>query len=142
MTEFTPILSLTGGGLIGLAAIILMGFNGRIAGISGISGGVLPPWSDFKDLGWRIPFLVGLLLAPVFTQVLSSDIPQTVSTNVPLMIISGILVGFGSVFGNGCTSGHGVCGLSRLSTRSLVATLVFMAVAIVTVTVTRHGFGV
>jgi len=141
MTDFTPLSALLGGGLIGLSAVILMAFNGRIAGISGIAGGVLPPWKEAGDMGWRIAFLIGLLLAPVLVRAFAGPIPQTVSDNTGLMIAAGLLVGFGSVFGNGCTSGHGVCGLARLSTRSLVATGIFMAVAIVTVAVVRHGIG-
>lgn len=141
MTEFTPVTALLGGGLIGLAATLLMAFNGRIAGISGITSGVLPPWTGTGDLGWRLPFLAGLLLAPILVQITTGDISQTVSTDLPLMIVAGLLVGFGSVYGNGCTSGHGVCGLSRLSTRSLIATGTFMIVAIATVAITRHGIG-
>lgn len=141
MTEFTPVTALLGGGLIGLAATLLMAFSGRIAGISGITSGVLPPWTGTGDLGWRLPFLAGLLLSPILVQVTTGEISQTVSTDLPLMIIAGLLVGFGSVYGNGCTSGHGVCGLSRLSTRSLIATGTFMIVAIATVAITRHGIG-
>jgi len=141
MTDFTPISALVGGGLIGAAAVLLMAFNGRVAGISGITGSVLTPWSAAGDLAWRIAFIVGLLAAPVLAQVFFGGVTQTVSSNVPIMIVAGLLVGFGSVFGNGCTSGHGVCGLSRLSVRSLVATLTFMVVAIATVTITRHGIG-
>lgn len=141
MTDFTPITALVGGGLIGAAAVLLMAFNGRVAGISGITSSVLTPWSAAGDLGWRIAFIVGLLAAPVLAQMFFGGVSQTVSGNVPVMIIAGLLVGFGSVFGNGCTSGHGVCGLSRLSMRSLVATATFMVVAIATVTITRHAIG-
>lgn len=141
MTEFTPLTALLGGGLIGLAAVILMAFNGRIAGISGIASAALPPWKNLDDVGWRIAFIAGLMIAPPLMQALAGNIVQTVSSNVPLMIGAGLLVGFGSVFGNGCTSGHGVCGLSRLSMRSLIATGTFMAVAIVTVAVSRHLVG-
>lgn len=142
MTDFTPLTALAGGGLIGAAAVLLMAFNGRVAGISGITSSVLPPWSGGGDLGWRIAFIVGLLAAPLLAQTFFAGVTQTVSGNVPVMVVAGLLVGFGSVFGNGCTSGHGVCGLSRLSVRSLVATATFMAVAIATVTITRHGLGV
>lgn len=141
MTDFTPITALVGGGLIGVAAVMLMAFNGRVAGISGITSSVLTPWSAAGDLGWRIAFIAGLLAAPVLAQIFFGGVQQTVSGNVPVMIIAGLLVGFGSVFGNGCTSGHGVCGLSRLSVRSLVATATFMLVAIATVTITRHTIG-
>lgn len=141
MTDFTPISALLGGGLIGAAAVLLMAFNGRVAGISGIAGSVLTPRSAAGDLGWRIAFIVGLLAAPVLAQLFFGGVTQTVSSNIPVMIIAGLLVGFGSVFGNGCTSGHGVCGLSRLSVRSLVATATFMVVAIATVTTVRHAIG-
>lgn len=141
MTEFTPIASLAGGAMIGLSAVLLMAFEGRIAGISGIAGRLLPPYSDSAFLA-RIAFVVGLIAAPlIYTALSGTGIQQTVSSNLPLMAVAGLLVGFGSVFGNGCTSGHGVCGLSRLSVRSLVATLTFMATAIVTVFLVRHVIG-
>ena len=141
MTEFTPLASLAGGMLIGLSAVLLMLWEGRIAGISGIAGRLLPPYRDGAFLS-RLGFVVGLVAAP-FAVMLATGAPvlQTVSSNLPLMVAAGVLVGFGSVWGNGCTSGHGVCGLSRLSTRSFVATGVFMAVAIATVFVVRHVIG-
>ena len=141
MTEFTPLASLLGGAMIGLSAVLLMLWEGRIAGISGIASRLLPPWRD-DALPSRLGFVAGLVAAPLLTTAATGAAPlQTVSSNVPLMIVAGLLVGFGSVWGNGCTSGHGVCGLSRLSTRSFVATGVFMAVAFVTVFVTRHLTG-
>lgn len=140
MTEFTPLASLFGGALIGLSAVLLMLWEGRIAGISGIAGRLLPPYADNAFLS-RFGFVVGLVAAPLAMMAVTGDaVQQTVSSSVPLMVAAGLLVGFGSVWGNGCTSGHGVCGLSRLSTRSFVATGVFMAVAFVTVFVTRHVF--
>lgn len=145
MTEFTPLASTFGGALIGLSAVLLMAFNGRIAGISGIGSSVLPPWTeklDQGDLTWRLAFIAGLLLAPLLVPLLSGEpVQQTVSSNIPLMVIAGLITGFGSVFGGGCTSGHGVCGMSRLSTRSLIATATFMAVASVTVFIARHVLG-
>lgn len=145
MTEFTPFASAFGGALIGLAAVLLMAINGRIAGISGIGSAVLPPWTDRlsgEDLWWRLAFIAGLMLAPLLVQSVSGDpIEQTVSGNVGLMVVAGLITGFGSVYGGGCTSGHGVCGMSRLSTRSLVATATFMATAFATVFVTRHLLG-
>ena len=145
MTEFTPLASAFGGALIGLAAVLLMAFNGRIAGISGIGSSVLPPWTeklDQGDLGWRLAFIAGLLLAPLLVPLATGEpVQQTVSSNVALMVVAGLITGFGSVFGGGCTSGHGVCGMSRLSTRSLIATATFMATAFVTVFVTRHMMG-
>ncbi|MEP4198553.1 MAG: YeeE/YedE family protein [Aliishimia sp.] len=138
-TEFTPIASLLGGMLIGLSAVILMAANGRIAGVSGILTRLL----DFKLGGISerpgLFFIFGLIAAPVVYATLFGGWPeQTVSRNFALMAAAGLFVGFGSAFGNGCTSGHGVCGLSRLSTRSLVATCTFMAIAAATVFVTRH----
>ena len=141
MTEFTPFASLLGGALIGCAAVLLMAANGRIAGISGIVGSLLPP-SRGGDVLPKLAFVVGLIAAPLLYQVVSgAPVHQTVSRDILLMGIAGLLVGFGSVFGSGYTSGHGVCGLARLSTRSLAATICFMTVAIVTVYVARHLVG-
>ncbi|MEO1223594.1 MAG: YeeE/YedE family protein [Pseudomonadota bacterium] len=140
MTEFTPVASAIGGAMIGLSAIMLMLFMGRIAGISGIASRLLPPVAE--DYGWRLAFVVGLIAAPiVYQQVSQQPIEQTVSGDLVLMGLAGLLVGFGSVFCGGCTSGHGVCGLSRLSMRSIIATVVFMMVAFVTVFLARHGLG-
>ncbi len=140
MTEFTPIASTVGGMLIGLSAVMLMLFIGKIAGISGIASRLLPPVAD--DYGWRIAFVVGLVAAPVAVQLATgSAVEQTVSSNLALMAVAGLLVGFGSVFGSGCTSGHGVCGLSRLSGRSIAATLAFMATAFITLFIARHIMG-
>ncbi len=140
MTEFTPVASTLGGMLIGLSAVLLMLFMGRIAGISGIVSRLLPPLAE--DRGWRIAFILGIFSAPLLAQFATgTPVEQAVSTNYVLMGIAGLLVGFGSVLGNGCTSGHGVCGMSRLSIRSIAATLTFMATAIATVFVTRHLIG-
>ena len=140
MTEFTPIASTLGGVLIALSAVLLMLSMGKIAGISGITSQLLPPVA--ADYGWRAAFVVGLISAPLAVRFVSgATVEQTVSSNLPLMAVAGLLVGFGSVFGSGCTSGHGVCGISRLSGRSIAATLIFMAVAILTVFVTRHVVG-
>ena len=141
MTEFTPFASLAGGVLIGLSAVLLMAWEGRIAGISGIAGRLMPPYHDGAFLS-RLAFVLGLVIAPVvYAAATGNEVLQTVSSNLPLMGIAGLLVGFGSVYGNGCTSGHGVCGLSRLSIRSLVATLTFMATAFATVFIVRHMIG-
>lgn len=141
MTEFTPLASLVGGAMIGLSAVLLMMWEGRIAGISGIAGRLLPPYRDGAFLS-RLGFVAGIVAAPLLIAVMKgAPVAQTVSVNVPLMIVAGLLVGFGSVWGNGCTSGHGVCGLSRLSTRSMVATATFMATAFITVFVVRHVIG-
>ena len=140
-TEFTPYSALIGGALIGLAAAAMMMLTGRIAGISGITVRLLPPTeaTGFSD---RLAFIVGLIAAPLaWLAVTGSSVVQAVSGNLPLMIAAGLLVGFGSVYGNGCTSGHGVCGLARLSPRSMVAVMVFMVTAAITVFLMRHGVG-
>ena len=137
MTEFTPLPSLFGGALIGLAAVLLMAANGRVAGVSTIASRVLPPYDD-GETGARLAFLAGLIAAPFLFLAFDGSIVQTVGDNLPLMAIAGLLVGFGSTYGGGCTSGHGVCGMARLSVRSVVATAVFMSVAMATVFVVRH----
>jgi uncharacterized membrane protein YedE/YeeE len=140
-TEFTPVASAIGGGLIGLAAVLLMLFSGRIAGISGILRRLLPPYHATKAIE-SAAFISGLIAAPLAWHALTGDaIAQTVSPSLSLNVVAGLLVGFGAILGGGCTSGHGVCGLSRLSKRSLVGTLVFMATAAVTVFITRHVVG-
>ena len=137
MTSFTPIASAAGGALIGLAASILLVGSGRIAGVSGIFGGVLVPKAG--DTSWRVSFLAGFLLAGL---ALSFALPHAfgspVTSSLSVALLAGVLVGAGTQIGNGCTSGHGVCGLSRFSTRSFAATLVFMAAAVITVFVWRR----
>jgi len=137
MTEFTPLASLAGGLLVGLAAVWLMTANGRIAGVSGIVSRLLPPDRD-GAAAERLAFVGGLVVAPVIWMAAGGAIIQTVTDSAALLIVAGLLVGFGSTLGGGCTSGHGVCGLSRLSIRSLVATLVFMGTGMATVFVARH----
>ena len=130
--------ALSGGALIGASAILLLWLNGRVAGISGIAGGVLFPQRD--DLAWRIAFLLGLIAAGGAVVAWWPAAPQPrIGASPGLLIVAGLLVGFGTRMGNGCTSGHGVCGLGRFSLRSLVAVLVFMATAMATVFVMRHG---
>jgi len=137
-TAFTPMASLAGGALIGLAAVMLMAFSGRIAGVSGIAERLFPPYVDHEFAG-RLAFVAGLVAAPVVVLVATGRLPaQTIQASAGILVLAGLLVGFGSVWGNGCTSGHGVCGLSRLSMRSLVATVTFMATGIATVFVARH----
>ncbi len=137
---FTPWSALAGGLLIGLAAALFVLLNGRIAGISGILGGLLTPVRG--DLLWRIAFLAGMVGAPA-VWVLFSGMPEvTIDAGYPALIVAGLLVGVGTRYGSGCTSGHGVCGLSRLSVRSLVATVSFMGAGFVTVYVVRHLLGV
>jgi hypothetical protein len=131
MLQFTPFLSFLGGALIGCAAWILLLFCGRIAGISGIMGGLLS--SGTPDRGWRLAFIIGLIVSPMLYGLIHPLPASEVAASWPMVIIAGLLVGIGTRYGSGCTSGHGVCGLSRLSFRSLVATLTFMAVAFVTV---------
>ncbi len=140
-TPFTPWSALAGGALIGLAAVLLMATSGRIAGISGIAARLLPPYRNVDVVG-RLAFVAGLVAAPaVWMAATGKPIAQTVGEAPVLMTMAGLLVGFGSVWGNGCTSGHGVCGLARLSPRSLVATLAFMTTAVATVFVARHLIG-
>src|SRR5262245_26672359 len=141
VTEFTPIASTLGGVLIGLSAVMLMAFNGRIAGISGIVGRLLPPYAG-NDVGGAALFVLGLIVAPqVYAIFAGAPFAQTVSANVAPMAGAGVLVGFGAGLGGGCTSGHGVCGIARLSPRSLVATAIFMATGFATVFVMRHVVG-
>ena len=141
-TEFTPLLSLTGGALIGISAVLLMATNGRIAGISGIVSKILPPHADRGGLLQSLVFILGLLLAaPLYKLVTSQAAEQTMAASTVILIFAGLLVGFGSVLGGGCTSGHGVCGLSRLSQRSMVATGTFMVTAFITVYFLRHVLG-
>ncbi|ASJ70795.1 YeeE/YedE family protein [Granulosicoccus antarcticus] len=144
LTEFTPWLSFLGGSLIGLSAIMVMGLFGKIAGISGITNaliGLFPGQSGPDDRDWRLSFLFGLIAAPLALMLLSGSFPQqSVPTNLVGMLIAGLLVGIGTALGSGCTSGHGVCGLARLSTRSLAAVITFLLVAILTTTLVRHVF--
>jgi uncharacterized protein len=137
-TEFTPFASTIGGMLIGISAVMLMVFNGRIAGISGILGRLFPPY-DGADPSGAAAFVIGLLAAPLlYVVVMDAPFAQTVSNNVGLMTTAGLLVGFGAAYGSGCTSGHGVCGFARLSLRSLIATAIFMGTGFATVFVVRH----
>ena len=141
-TEFTPWLSLGGGMLIGGAAVLLMATNGRIAGISGLTSRIFSKNTDGEARSVSMLFVLGLLLAAPAWLLTSGAWPmQTVPSKIPLMAVAGLLVGFGAVFGNGCTSGHGVCGISRGSGRSIIATVTFMLTAAVTVFVVRHIFG-
>lgn len=139
VTEFTPFASLLGGVLIGLGAVILMAFNGRIAGMTAMLGGVLEPKSP--DSPWRLAFLAGAIAAPLIASLLGAEFSFASPTTGVVLAIGGVIVGVGVTYGSGCTSGHGVCGLARLSPRSLVATLIFMATTFATVTLIRHGFG-
>ncbi|TCW47953.1 hypothetical protein EDC53_10584 [Phytobacter diazotrophicus] len=130
-THFTPLESAIGGVVIGAAASMLILFCGRVAGISGILGGVLS--RENNDKGWRIAFLLGMVLSPVLWRLVAPLPAVSITASWPMLVVAGLLVGVGTRYGSGCTSGHGVCGLSRLSVRSLVATLTFMAAAFITV---------
>ena len=137
-TPFTPMASLLGGALIGLSAVLLMWATGRIAGVSGIAARLFPPYED-REFAGRLAFVAGLIAAPILVRIVSGSLPaQTIAAGTPVLIVAGLLTGFGAVWGSGCTSGHGVCGLSRLSLRSLVATISFMSAGIATVFVMRH----
>ena len=137
MANFTPVSAAIGGALIGLAAALLMLSTGRIAGISGIVGGLIG-W-NVPDRDWRIAFIVGLILAPLSGGLVGYAVAEPqMPASWAVIVIAGLLVGFGTRLGGGCTSGHGVCGVARLSPRSLTATAVFMVVAIIVVAITRH----
>lgn len=133
---FTPWISLAGGVLIGIASALFLFFNGRIAGISGIVGGLLRPVAG--DRAWRLAFIAGLVAAPLLYGVLFALPKVEIEADTTTLVIAGVLVGIGTRYGSGCTSGHGVCGLSRLSVRSIAATLAFMLAGFVTVFIVRH----
>ncbi len=134
---FTPWASLLGGLIIGLAATLFILMHGRIMGVSGILAGLLAPLKG--DIGWRVSFLAGLIAAPVLAQAFGVMPPIEISTGVIELVIAGILVGFGTTLGSGCTSGHGVCGIARLSPRSIIATCVFVGFGMITVYLRNHG---
>lgn len=140
MTQFTPVQSLLGGALIGLSAALLLVLHGRIAGITGVLSGLLPPVA--RDADWRIAFVGGMIAAP-FVYMWAFGVGPALASpaSVPVLVIGGVIVGAGVSLGSGCTSGHGVCGLARFSPRSLVAVLCFMSTAAITVFISRHVFG-
>lgn len=135
-TDFTPWSALAGGALIGLAAALFFVLNGRIAGISGILGGLLS--RQRGDVLWRVLFIAGVVAAPVVWGLFAELPPMKIDASYPMLIIAGLIVGISTRYGSGCTSGHGVCGIARLSPRSLVATLAFMASGFATVYLLRH----
>lgn len=137
--HFTPWASLSGGILLGLASSLFILVNGRILGISGILGGLLRPVKG--DAGWRIAFIAGMLAAPLLWLAFAGASSPRIDAGWGTVIVAGLMVGAGTRFGAGCTSGHGVCGLSRLSPRSLIATLAFMGAGFVTVFLARHALG-
>ena len=138
--SFTPWSSLAGGMLIGLAAALLIVLLGRIAGISGIVGALLQrsSWASVANWGWRAAFVIGMVAAPLVWQLIAPLPPMEMPSNPLVIVLAGLLVGFGTRLWSGCTSGHGVCGLSRLSLRSLAATLTFIGAGAATVFVVRH----
>jgi uncharacterized membrane protein YedE/YeeE len=139
-TDFTPVASTLGGMLIGFSAALMLAFNGRIAGISGILGGFLEAGEGWT---WRGLFLLGMALGGLGLMVIApSTMPGAAIDSLPLLIGAGLLVGFGTRLGGGCTSGHGICGISRLSVRSIMATVIFMGAAMITTAVMRHVLGI
>ncbi len=136
-THFTTWAALAGGVLLGLASAFFVLLNGRILGISGIVGGLLRPRAG--DMGWRLAFVLGMLVAPGLYWLVVGPTQPRIDANWGMVVIAGLLVGVGTRYGSGCTSGHGVCGLSRMSPRSLVATLAFMGAGFVTVFLIRHA---
>ncbi len=137
MENFTPLSALLGGLLIGVSASIMILMNGRIAGISGILGGI--SGAHRADIPWRVAFIAGLVGSPLLYALVQSPMPPILSVSNLQIVAGGLLVGVGSRFGSGCTSGHGVCGIARLSKRSIVATMIFMASGIATVYLTHHA---
>jgi len=137
--SFTPASAAAGGALIGLAAGMLLLLSGRVAGVSGIAGGTLRPVRG--DVGWRIAFLAGLVAAPMCYALVRGLPPITFDVSLPVVAVAGFVVGIGTRYGAGCTSGHGICGIARLSPRSIVATLVFVASGMATVYLLRHLLG-
>lgn len=138
-SHFTPWMSLAGGLMLGVAAAAFILLHGRILGISGIVGGLLRPRRS--DIAWRLTFVLGMLAAPLVYGMLAGSVQMRVDAGWGVVVIAGLLVGAGTRYGSGCTSGHGVCGLARLSPRSLVATLAFMGAGFVTVYLARHALG-
>jgi uncharacterized protein len=140
MANFTPISAAIGGALIGLSAVLLMRLNGRIAGITGIFAGLIEPQST--EWAWRATFIVGLVAAPLSAALIGYTVPiPQMPPSLAIFTVAGLLVGFGTRLSNGCTSGHGICGIARLSPRSITATGIFMVAAMIVVALTRHVVG-
>lgn len=140
MENFTPVSALVGGGLIGLATSMLLLVNGRVAGVSGIVKNVLKPVRG--DVAWRLAFIAGLVAGPLLYALLGNTVVVEIRAPLALLVVAGAVVGFGTSMGSGCTSGHGVCGIARLSTRSILATISFMTSGVLTVYVARHVLGI
>jgi len=136
MENFTPGSALVGGVLIGLAASMLLLINGRVAGVSGILRNLLKPVAG--DVAWRLAFIAGLVAGPLLYAFLGTAVVIELRASLPLLVVAGAIVGFGTSMGSGCTSGHGVCGIARLSTRSILATITFMSCGVLTVYFVRH----
>lgn len=140
MTDFSPVSAAAGGALIGISAVLLMALNGRIAGISGLFSGTF--FSEAGDRAWRGFFLVGLVAAPMLYALMRQAPPSfEITGSLPTILIAGLLVGFGTRLGSGCTSGHGVCGMSRLSLRSMAAVAIFMGSGAITVALAKAAIG-
>jgi uncharacterized protein len=140
MANFTPISAAIGGALIGLSALLLLLLNGRIAGVTGIFAGVVDPAGT--DRAWRATFIAGLIAAPLSAMLIGYAVPvPQMQANLITIAFAGVLVGFGTRLSNGCTSGHGICGMARLSPRSIAATAIFMVTAVIVVAVMRHVVG-
>jgi uncharacterized protein len=137
--NFTPWTALAGGALIGLASALFVLFNGRIAGITGILGGLVRP--KMRDISWRLAFIIGLIVSPTIWQIFAPLPAIQIDASNALLAVAGLIVGISTRYGSGCTSGHGVCGISRLSPRSIIATLAFMTTGFLTVYVVRHILG-
>ena len=138
--HFTPLSAALGGVLIGLTVTLLLVFNGRIAGISGILAGILKPIKG--DTGWKVAFILGIMIAPSLFIYFAYSPEVVITTSMPILILAGLFVGFGTRLGGGCTSGHGICGMARFSRRSIVAVLIFMVVAFITVAISNsYGLG-
>lgn len=138
MEDFTPLSGFIGGVMIGLASVMLLWLNGRIAGISGIVAGMIS--RKGSEFGWRATFVAGLLLGAFGYALYNGGLPVSVPASIPVLLVAGLLVGFGTRLGSGCTSGHGVCGIGRLSKRSIAATITFVVVAVATVFIANHVF--
>ncbi|MEO0912304.1 MAG: YeeE/YedE thiosulfate transporter family protein [Pseudomonadota bacterium] len=136
-TAFTPLMSFAGGALIGLSAVLLMAALGRIMGATGVLGGIILPATG-REFAWRAALVGGMITAPGVLAMFGAPVAIEVPVSTPMLIVGGVLVGFGAATGSGCTSGHGVCGMARLSPRSIVATLTFMATTFATVFILRH----
>lgn len=138
VVNFTPFSALIGGGMIGLAALALMAMKGRVMGVSGILASLIRPDADDSN-GWRLAFVAGAMLGPLVLTLIHIDIEIAPVASGWVLPLAGLLVGFGAALGSGCTSGHGICGLARLSPRSLVAVITFMLTAVITVYLVRHA---